>query len=440
MESKVTNKSSSAARLDSWKAIAEYLGRSSRTVMRWHAKLQLPVHHLAGRKSSVFAYPEELDKWFASRGAFYAKEPQETARPELFHTLSIVGKSISRQEERVECLIPERARIRSAELTALAHRIWEVDSHGNLTTISHHFRQAIDLDPGNASAYAGLSLVFIAQGLWGSVRTSIAYSSANAAVERALEIDPELPEAKCAAAWIKMISLRDWPGAGRGFDEALSRQIPNWCAQTGRALLHIAEQKLERASQLLLNAKEMTPLGSFAMALHSWNLYLRDEFDMTLYQISQVRATGQSAPVIDAVEALACIQLEERIERFDRLNGLATASPHNEVVRGALGYAFARAGSHQEAGELLKSMTDAESRGSGCEPYAVALILIGLNEKRMAVERLEQSYREGSLWSLGFRSDPIVASLRKEPTFRQFLRRACYPEPQDTHAGSSAAD
>ncbi|MFZ0304502.1 MAG: hypothetical protein WAL75_17555 [Terracidiphilus sp.] len=427
MNSNGTNKGLSATRLDSWKAIAAHLGRSSRTVQRWHAKLRLPVHHLAGRKSSVFAYPEELDKWFASRDAFSTKEPPETARPELFHNLSTIDKPISSQEERVDCLIPEPARMRSAELATTAHRMWEVLSDRNLTTISGYFREAVDLDHENASAYAGLSFVLIAEAIYGIASTSIAYVAAKAAVDRALEIDPHLPEARCTAAWINMISQRDWQRAGRGFDEALSRQVPDWRAMTGRAVLHIAEQKLEKASQLLLNAEEMTPLSSFARALHCWNEYLRNEFETALFQVSQVRVLGHSGPMINALEALACLQFEEGIVLIDRLKGLAADSPNHPVVRGALGYAFAMEGRHHEAGEFLKSMTESESRGNGCEPYAVALILIGLDEKRKAVDRLEQSYREGSFWSLGFRSDPILACLRKEPTFLQFLKKAGYP-------------
>ena len=54
--------------LDSWKAIADYLKRDVRTVMRWEKAEALPVHrqlHLS--RSSVYAYPSELDAWRASR-------------------------------------------------------------------------------------------------------------------------------------------------------------------------------------------------------------------------------------------------------------------------------------------------------------------------------------------------------------------------------------
>ncbi len=50
-------------RLDSWKTIARYLRRSTRTVQRWHAECGLPVRHIGGLSTSVFAFSDELDRW-----------------------------------------------------------------------------------------------------------------------------------------------------------------------------------------------------------------------------------------------------------------------------------------------------------------------------------------------------------------------------------------
>lgn len=56
------------ASLDSWKEIAAYLKRDVATVRRWEKHEGLPVHrhhHLS--RSSVYAYPSELDAWRANR-------------------------------------------------------------------------------------------------------------------------------------------------------------------------------------------------------------------------------------------------------------------------------------------------------------------------------------------------------------------------------------
>jgi TolB-like protein len=55
------------SRLDSWKAIAQYLGRDVRSVQRWERERGLPVHRVPGQKSGgVFAYEDELEQWLHS--------------------------------------------------------------------------------------------------------------------------------------------------------------------------------------------------------------------------------------------------------------------------------------------------------------------------------------------------------------------------------------
>ena len=54
--------------LQSWKEIAVYLQREPRTVMRWEKEEALPVHrHQHSGRSTVYAYPSELDAWRAAR-------------------------------------------------------------------------------------------------------------------------------------------------------------------------------------------------------------------------------------------------------------------------------------------------------------------------------------------------------------------------------------
>ena len=54
--------------LESWKEIAAYLQRDVRTVTRWEKSEGLPVHrHLHRSRSSVYAYPSQLDAWRAGR-------------------------------------------------------------------------------------------------------------------------------------------------------------------------------------------------------------------------------------------------------------------------------------------------------------------------------------------------------------------------------------
>jgi hypothetical protein len=52
------------SRLDSWKEIANYLGRDVRTVRRWEKERALPIHRLPGEgRRAVFAFRVEIDEW-----------------------------------------------------------------------------------------------------------------------------------------------------------------------------------------------------------------------------------------------------------------------------------------------------------------------------------------------------------------------------------------
>ena len=50
--------------LNSWKEIADYMGRGVRTVQRYERELRLPVHRPAGKsRSAVVAFADEIDQW-----------------------------------------------------------------------------------------------------------------------------------------------------------------------------------------------------------------------------------------------------------------------------------------------------------------------------------------------------------------------------------------
>jgi hypothetical protein len=65
-----SNPLSESNRLDSWKAIADYLRRDASTVRRWERTAGLPVRRVTGgRRAAVFAYRDEVDAWLKGMGS-----------------------------------------------------------------------------------------------------------------------------------------------------------------------------------------------------------------------------------------------------------------------------------------------------------------------------------------------------------------------------------
>jgi CHAT domain-containing protein len=61
--------------LNSWKEVADYLGRGVRTVQRWERDLNLPVRRPRGtERSAVIALKQELDHWLLQSPAEILKK------------------------------------------------------------------------------------------------------------------------------------------------------------------------------------------------------------------------------------------------------------------------------------------------------------------------------------------------------------------------------
>ena len=79
-------------RLELWKEIASYLNRSEKTVRRWEESEGLPVHRLLHEKrSTVYAYSDELDAWRKSRKSQAAAnvDPSDDQPRDLEHEMVI---------------------------------------------------------------------------------------------------------------------------------------------------------------------------------------------------------------------------------------------------------------------------------------------------------------------------------------------------------------
>jgi hypothetical protein len=387
------------SRLDSWKSIADYLERSPRTVQRWHASHGLPIHHFGGCKGSVFAYPQEIDRWLTSLG-------EETG-----------GGEADGDEAH------ETRKRRSLELTARATEMWETHSEENLDTIAGIYRKAIDQYPGNARALVGLADSMISASLEGVMDGSVAYPCASEALRRAAQLDSQDLDGKCSQAWLNLVSARKWRQARTGFEDVLSKQPRLSFALAGLALLHIAEGNLASASHCAWEAWMQNTLVSTLGAIVCWSKYLQGDFEQALELVTQVRGSGGCGATIGAIEALALNQAGPTQQGVERIEAIAAEFPRSQILQGALGYAYAVTKQTVRALDVLQILDQPNAQKKPSNSYGRALALIGLGHGRQAVHWLEASYAEGSLWSLGFRSDPVLLRLKGDSQFDSLVQK-----------------
>lgn len=73
--------------LQSWKQIAEYVGRTERTVQRWEQAFAFPVHRPSGKcRSSVMALTQEIEEWTRGKPSLVRlREMARVNRADLGH-------------------------------------------------------------------------------------------------------------------------------------------------------------------------------------------------------------------------------------------------------------------------------------------------------------------------------------------------------------------
>ena len=95
-------------RLDSWKEIAEYLGRDIRTVIRWEKEKCLPIRRIpGGKRPAVFAYTQEIQTWMVGQDV---ADEQAAASPPPFGTDQPAARDAS--EPPAEAASPRRRPLR----------------------------------------------------------------------------------------------------------------------------------------------------------------------------------------------------------------------------------------------------------------------------------------------------------------------------------------
>ena len=386
----------SRKRLDSWKAIAEFLGRSLRTVQRWHDLNGLPVHRFSGQKGSVFAFEEEIDAWLAGLA-----EDAGTVRTSA--------------EENTE-----PAKKNSRKLSASADRMWDVRSVKNIRTISHLYHNAIDHDWSNASALIGLANASLFGAMNDLTDAAIAVPIARGALRKLVPLNYDLLDSKCPSAWMGLLYDRELPRARKGFEEFLAKRPSSSFARLGLALSNLANGDLDEAIENAWEAWKLDPLTASLRGVLCWCIYLSGDFGRAFDMAGQLTGLDDIGISTKAIEALALAQ--DLPKNISRLEVEAQVHPHNDILQGVLGYSYGILGKQYQAREKFELLLLHTENGKTRNGYSRALAALGIGDERQAISWLEAASSQGSIWSLGLGMDPIVRSLRGNPDFERLIR------------------
>jgi hypothetical protein len=171
----------------------------------------------------------------------------------------------------------------------------------------------------------------------------------------------------------------------------------------------------------------LDPLVRTLSCLLCWYVYLSGEYERVLHLTEQMRCANGNGPVTGMVEALILAKAPISAAVLSRMEEAVREQPQNQLLHGILGYAYAQAGEEAKARNKHSQLVTWAENGRKSKGYPLALVLIGLQEEQEAISWLETAFAEGSLWSFGFRCDPMLRSLKGHPRFERLLSKIGAP-------------
>jgi TolB-like protein/DNA-binding winged helix-turn-helix (wHTH) protein/Flp pilus assembly protein TadD len=303
---------------------------------------------------------------------------------------------------------------------------WNKRTEAGLRKGIEYFQKSVEHDPSYAPAYAGLADSYIIMANWRFAPAAEAYQNARAAALRALELDPQLAEAKTSLAYSTLLYQWDWNAAERGFREAIALN-PNYAsAHHFYSICLLTAGRQKEALAEIQRAQELDPLSLIITSVHGWIYYEGRQFDQaTDYFTKTLDLDSQYVPaLLDLGECyLRRGDTQKAMELFQKARAV---DGETSRVLADMAQAYAVSGQRSEALKIL-SQLEHSSKARFVSPWDLSFVYAALGDHTKAMQLLEKATDEKVGWVVSLGVEPGFDSLRHDPRFEKLKQRVGIP-------------
>jgi tetratricopeptide (TPR) repeat protein len=284
-----------------------------------------------------------------------------------------------------------------------------------------YFEQAIDADPGNALAYAGLADSYFVRAVSGNVSMNEGMFKAKAAALKALELDDSLAEAHTSLAQISATYEKNWVLAESEYKRAIALNANYSTGHHYYATFLMAMGRHDEAMAEMKKAQELDPLSPIIATFIGKTLYFAGKNEESIAEYQKVLATDPAFPVartflihsleqgghFDEVIAQRLIVAAQFGKSVEHTNALRQKYK-SEGVRGYWKYRIA------EMGGNLENKPEAA--------LDTAALYARLGDKNRAFWFLERALEYHDLWTVYLKVDPQWENLHGDSRYELALK------------------
>ncbi len=288
---------------------------------------------------------------------------------------------------------------------------------------------AIDKDPNYVQAYASISSMYSTLGFSGMLPSKEAFPQAERYAEKAMRLDPSIPESHIALSNVLIYQKWDFLGAEEEIQRALTLN-PN-LVEGHLSLAHflMCLRRFDEAAVECHRALELDPLSISTLGCGTAGAILSGShrYDEAIPLLKNELELDPNSALIHHSLGMTYVMkgmLEEGIPEVQKAIEISKGKIANWVSD--LAYAYARAGKIKEVRNILVEMLRTNEQSQNAETE-IAGVYASLSETHKTMEWLEKAYnrRAGYLVMINF--DSSFDEIRSDPRFQALVKKIGFP-------------
>jgi serine/threonine protein kinase/tetratricopeptide (TPR) repeat protein len=301
--------------------------------------------------------------------------------------------------------------VQAYELYLKGRRYWEQRSESGLRAGLECFRTAVDLDPNYGLAYLGIADSYTILAVYGYMAPSDGRPRAEAALKKALELNPGLPE-----GWFTQGMVATIFGSHAVADSMFLRGIE---VMPRSSILHAylglfygSHRRPPEALEYARKATELDPQAALIRGINALSLQCVGNCDEAMREADHALALQPNHVLGLWAKMLAACHVGQYPLSIELGERLCAITRRAAVYLGLLGMAYAKAGQPEKAHAMRDELTLRKESGEFVGPIAFLAIDYAVGDMQAVRADLE-AYDAGNGWGmvvmLGSYVDDIVA-------------------------------
>jgi TolB-like protein len=287
----------------------------------------------------------------------------------------------------------------------------ELDLQGAI----ERYLRAIQAAPGFAEAHAALSRCYALDSAYFlRVPSTVALPRALEASNKAIDLDPDLPEAWAARAFARFTLEGNWTAAEADFRRALELGPESVDVLEMYSTFLTDRGRHDEAIDVGRKAEDRAPFSAVTTRHLAWSYYMARDFDNA---IRQARRALEIEPGYVTARTVLARALLFRGRSDEGIAELEQAGPGYDAMLAA-GYAMA--GRRDDAERTIARIL-APAYDQQVAAYEVALAYVALHDEERALSWLDKALRENDASWTELSVDPMLDPIRANARFQAMV-------------------